>query len=171
MLDACNRAEWDELLVRAGDVNAVQLFGVQPIHPFDLRDDFVTQAFHVEAIHKITADAGGKVGADLLHIETHRRNFVVIENDLRLRLIDLSVDVTKLKNVGLHRFQENLLGQLKDAFLARGRSDHETDWKIITARKRFRHDREHLNTRDRAQLLLHERQVILGRCLARAPGF
>jgi len=30
VLDACNRAEWDELLIRAGDVNAVQLFGVQP---------------------------------------------------------------------------------------------------------------------------------------------
>ena len=93
----------------------------------------------------------------------------MIENDLGLRLIDFGIDVTKLKHVGLHRFQENLLGQLKDAFLARGRSDDETDWKIITARKRFGHDRKHLNTGDGAQLLLHDRQVILCRRLTSAP--
>ena len=50
-----------------------------------------------------------KIGPDLLHVEAHGRNLVVIENDLRLRLIDLGIDVAKLKDMRLHRFQKNLL--------------------------------------------------------------
>ena len=90
-----------------GNVNVIQLFRIQPIHPFDLRNDLVAQAFHVEPVDVIAADAGGEIGADLLHVESHRRDLVVIENDLRLRLVDLGVDVAKLKHVRLHRFLEN----------------------------------------------------------------
>ena len=57
-------------------------------------------------VDEISADAGGKIGADLLHVETHGRNLVVIENDLRLRLIDLGIDVAELEHVRLHRFAE-----------------------------------------------------------------
>ena len=111
-----------------------------------MRDYFVTQAFHVEPIHKITANARGKVGADFLHIESHGRDLVVIENDLRLWLVDFGIDVAKLEHMRLHRLQENLFGQLKNTFLTGGGSDDEADREIIGARKSFGHDREHLNT-------------------------
>ncbi len=104
MPDRSNRAERYQLIIRARDVNVLYLFRIQPIHPFDLRDYFVTQAFHVEPIHKIAANARGKVGADFLHIESHGRDLVVIENDLRLRLVDFGIDVAKLEHMRLHRF-------------------------------------------------------------------
>src|SRR5438477_1613257 len=171
VLDRCNGAEWHELIVRAGDVNILQLFGIEPVHPFDLRDYLVTQAVHVEPIHKITADAGRKIRPDLLHIEPHGRNLVMIENDLRLWLIDLGVDVAKLEHVCLHRFEEDSPGQLENAFLAGSGSDYETDRKIITARERFGHDREHLDSRNGPKFLLDNRQVRFGWRLARAPRF
>ncbi len=60
-----------------------------------------------------------EIGADLLHVEAHRRDLVVIEHDLRLRLIDLGVDVAELKNVRLHRLLKYVLRELEDAFVAR----------------------------------------------------
>ena len=110
MFDRCGRAQGDEPIIRPGHVNIIQLFRIQPIDPFNLRNHLVTQAVHVEPIDKIAADAGGEIGTNLLHVESHRRHFVMIENDLRLGLIDFGIDVAKLKNVCLHRFQKDLLG-------------------------------------------------------------
>ena len=84
----------------------------------------------------------------LLHIESHGRDLVVIENDLRLRLVDFRVDVAELKHVRLHRFLENVLREFKNAFLVCGGRDDEADRKIIRAGKCFRHDRKHLNRRE-----------------------
>ena len=42
VLDRRDRAQRDELVVRTGDVNVLQLFRIQPIDAFDLRDHFVT---------------------------------------------------------------------------------------------------------------------------------
>src|SRR5438045_1881058 len=50
-----------------------------------------------------------------------------------------------------------------------GRGNHEADRKIIRARERRRHDREHLDTGNRAQFCLDLRQVGLGRSFANAP--
>ena len=53
----------------------------------------------------IAADAGRDIGAHLLHVETERRDLVVIEHDLGLRLVDLRIDVGELENMRLHRFR------------------------------------------------------------------
>src|SRR4029077_15471643 len=82
VLDGGDCAERYQLFVWPGYINVLDLLRVQSIHAFDLRDYFVTQAFHVKSVHKISADAGGKVRADLLHIEAHARDLVMIENDL-----------------------------------------------------------------------------------------
>ena len=152
MLDVRDRAQRDQLVVRPGDVNFVQLLGIQPVDALDLRDDFVAEAFHVEPVDVISADAGREIGADLLHIEAHGRDLVVIENDLRLRLVDFRVDVAELKHVRLHRFLENLLCEFENSFLVCGGGDDEADRKIVRAGKRFRHDRKHLNRRDSSQV-------------------
>ena len=103
MFDRGDSAEWNELIVRPRDIDILQLFRIQPIHPLNLRDDLVTQPLHVEPVNKITADTGGEVCADLLHVQAHCRNFVMIENDLRLRLIDLGIEVAKIEDMCLHR--------------------------------------------------------------------
>src|SRR5207249_11899989 len=126
-------------------------------------------AVHVEPIHKITANAGRKIGSDLLHIEAHRRNLVMIENNLRLGLIYVGIDVAKLKDMCLHCCEENLLGQLENAFLAGSGGDYETNRKIITTRKRFRHDREHLDSGNGPKFLLYDRRIRFRWRLTRAP--
>src|SRR5581483_5050922 len=45
----------------------------------------------------------------------------------------------------------------------------ETDREIIAARKRFRHNREHLDSRNGAEFLLHDWQIIFRRRFTRAP--
>src|SRR3954469_12604942 len=95
----------------------------------------------------------------------------MIENDRRLRLVDLRIDVAKLENVRLHRFGENLSCEFEDAFLVSGRCDYEADWKIIRSGKRRRHDREHLDPRNRAKFGLNLRQISFGRGFSDAPRF
>src|SRR4029077_4832839 len=100
----------------------------------------------VKPIYVVAADAGREISAHPLHVETHCRNFVMIENNFRLRLIDFRVDVAKLENMGLHRFLKDLAGEFENAFLIGGGCDHETDGKIIRAGKGRGHDRKHLYT-------------------------
>ena len=116
VFDRRHRAQRNQLIVRTGDVNVFQLLRIQTIDAFDLRNHLVAAAGDVEPVDEVAADAGGEVGADLLHVQTHRRDFVVIENDLRLRLIDLGVDVRESEHARLHRFRLNLLREFEDAF-------------------------------------------------------
>src|SRR6185295_4717916 len=118
---------------------------------------------------EVAADAGGEIGADLLHVQSHGCDLVVIENDLGLRLIDLGVDVAELEDVRRHRFLENLFGELENPLLISGRGDDKTDREIVRTWKRGRHDGKHLDSRNRAEFLLHDRQIILCRRLTCAP--
>src|SRR5207244_9891464 len=92
-------AQRDELIVRPANVNIFQLLRVQPIDALDLRNHLVTAPFDVESIDVIPSDASREVGAYLLHVEAERCDFVMIENDRRLRLVDLRVDVAELEYV------------------------------------------------------------------------
>ena len=83
-------------------------------------------------VHEIAADAGGQIGADLLHIEAHRRDLVVIEHDLGLRLVDLGVDVAELKHCACHRLSLKIcLANSRMRSWLGGRSDDEADRKIV----------------------------------------
>ena len=146
VLDRGDRAQRNQLIVRPGHVNVLQLFGIEPIHSFDLRDHFVAQAVHVEPVDVIAADAGGEIGADLLHVEPHGRNLVMIENDLGLRLVDLGVDIAELEHVRLPSPLPKIsLANSRMRSWSGGRSDNEADREIVRAGQRFRHDREHLD--------------------------
>ena len=86
-----------------------------------------------------------------------------------MRLVDLRVDVSKLEHVRRHRLLKNVLGKLQNAFLVRSGRDNKADRKIVGSRQRFGHDREHLDGGNSSQLLLHDRQIIFCRRLARSP--
>src|ERR1700745_1954985 len=95
----------------------------------------------------------------------------MIENDLRLGLVDLSVDVAELKHVRLHCLLENLAGKFQDAFLIGGGSNDKANRKVVRAWQRLGHDRKHLNRRDSCQFLLNDWQIIFRWDLSRAPWF
>ena len=97
MLDRRHSAQWDEFIVRAANIDVFQLLRVQTIDALDLGNDLVTASGNVETIDIISADGRGEIGSHLLHVQAERSHFVVIENNLRLRLIDLCVDVRESK--------------------------------------------------------------------------
>ena len=86
---------------------------IQALCPLDLRDHFVASSGDIEAIDEVTSDARGKIGPHLLHVEAHCRHFVVIENDLRLGLVDSGIDINEVKHSGLHRLELNLFCQIE----------------------------------------------------------
>ena len=112
-----DRVERNEFLVRTRDVDTLELFGIKAIDPLDLRNDLVAAAGDVEPVNVIAADRCGQISTDLRHVEPHRRDLVMIENNLRLRLIDLRVDVRKAEHAGLHGFHLQILRQLKNPVL------------------------------------------------------
>src|SRR6516162_8959046 len=124
-------AQRNQLVIGTRHVNVIQLLRVQAVYAFNLWNDFIAQSFHVEPVNVIAADAGREIGANLLHVESHRGNFVMIENDLRLGLVDLGVDVAELKHVRLHCLLENLLGKFQDAFLIGGGSNDKANGKVV----------------------------------------
>src|SRR5439155_7049392 len=167
----CHRAQRHKLIVRTGNVNVFELFRIQTIDTFNLRNDLVTTAGNIEAINKNAADRGRHVSTNLLHIETKGSNFVVIENNLGLRLIDFSVDICKPKNASLHRLHLKLLREFKDPLRVGCGSDDETHREAVAAWKSRRHDGEHLNSRNSPELLLDDRQIVLCWRFACAPWF
>src|SRR6202030_473616 len=146
-----------------------ELLRIQTIHPLDLRNDFVAATFDVEAVDEIAADRGGHIGSHLLHVEAHRSDFVVIENNFGLWLVDLRVDIRELEHPGRHRFFLELLGELQNA-LGIGRGGDDDVYRVIfAAGKWWRHRCKILNTRNRAQFLNHTWQIILRGRLATTP--
>src|SRR5690242_10654572 len=69
-----------------------------------------------------------------------------------------------------HRFVKDLLCQLEDALMTGSRSDDESDSKVFRARKGLGLRSEHLDSRNGSQLLLNNRDIILGRSFADTPG-
>ena len=101
VLDRGDRAEWDQLVVRSGDINVFELARIEPLGALDLRNDFVAAPCDVEAIDEVAADHRAEIRADLLHVEPELGHLVTIEHDLGLRLIDLGVDQRRKANMPL----------------------------------------------------------------------
>ena len=116
--------------------------------------------------------AGREIGTHLLHVEAKRSDFVVIEINLRLRLVDFRVDIGESEHVRLHRFAVKLLREFENSFRVGSGSDHETYRKSIAAGKRRRHHWKHLNARDVAKFVLNHRKIDLRSGVFRTPhGF
>src|ERR1700682_5551445 len=95
----------------------------------------------------------------------------MIENDLRLRLIDLRVDDGRKEKVpALHRLRLKLLGEFQHALGLFRRKQHDFDRKISATREGREHERKHFNPRDSAKFCLHLRQQVKGGFLSLIPG-
>ncbi len=70
-LDGRDRAERDELPVRAGDVDLAELRRGQARRALDLRDHLVAAAVDAEAIDEVAAEHRREIRRDVLHREAH----------------------------------------------------------------------------------------------------
>ncbi len=95
----------------------------------------------------------------------------MIENNLRLRLIDFRIDVGESENASLHRFGLNLFREFKDALGVGGRSNDKGDGETFTAGKCRRHNGKHLNAGDLPESCHYSRQIRRGRGLRTPHGF
>ena len=151
-----DRAERHERPVRTGDVNVVQLLGGEPTGPLYLRDDLVASTRDAEAVDEVAADHRREIGAHLLEAQAHRRDLVLVDHDLGLRLIDANVgDGRKGELATLHRLLRELLGEANELFVARRRCDHELHREEASARQRRRQKYRRAHSRDPAELLHH----------------
>ena len=95
----------------------------------------------------------------------------MIEDDFRLRLIDLGIDLWReVEHSALHRLYLDLLRELQDALRIGRGGDDKTHRETVAARECRGHYREHLNARDLTKLLCTLWQISCRRGFANAPG-
>ena len=141
----------NEFVVRSGDVDLLQLIGGQTVRAFDLRNDFVAPALDAEAIDVVAAEHGGKILAGLGQVDSLRAEFVAVEDDLSLRLVELQVGVGVNEEAAGERFLHELVGKLAELPRLGCRDNHELNREISATRQRRRRQRDHANARNLRQ--------------------
>ena len=108
------RAQRHQLPVRAGDVDVLQLLGVEPVDPLNLRDHLVAAAGDIEPVDKVAAQHGADIGAHLLQVEPQVGDLVAIDDEFGLRLVDLDVDERReSEHAALHGLELELLARTR----------------------------------------------------------
>ena len=77
----------------AGDVDLLELIGRQPLGAHHLRNDLVAASLDAEPVDVVGAEQRRQIAAGLAQIDALRAQLVAIEDDLRLRLIELQIGV------------------------------------------------------------------------------
>ena len=101
-------------------------FGIEAVDALDLRDDLVAAPGDIEAVDEVAADHA-EMSAPILHVKTERRDFVAIDHDLGLRLVDLGVDDRReSEHAALHRGGLQVAWQIRESAPARRWNDDES---------------------------------------------
>ncbi len=75
------------------DVIVHQLIGRESFTLFDLRNHFVGAAGHAEIVDIAAAEHGSHRSADILHRQSHLRQFVAVHLQHGLRLVDFEIGI------------------------------------------------------------------------------
>ena len=110
----------NQLVVGSGDVDLLQLIGSQTFFALDLRNHFVAPALDAEAVDVVPAEHGGKILARLGKVHSLRTEFVAVEDDLSLRLVELQVGVGINEKATGEGFLHELIGKLAELPWFRG---------------------------------------------------
>jgi hypothetical protein len=137
----------------------------------ELRDDFVAQAFEVEAVYEISADERGKVCAGSFHIEAHGSDLVAVQNQFDFGLIQLRVQGRwESEHSAGGGLSLQLLRELQNSFRVCRRGNDEFHRIIASAGQRGRRDGVDLNAGNLAELALNSRRYLKDGALALAHG-
>ena len=144
--EAAECRQWDELVVRAGDVHPWKLIRGQALGALDLRDDFVAPALDAEAVHVVATEQRRQVLARLTEIDALRAELVAVEDDFGLWLIELHVRVGKDEQPARERLRHELVRQVAQPLRLGRRGDHQVHWEVAAAGQRRRGQRDRANT-------------------------
>src|SRR3990172_1160703 len=165
-------AQGDQPAVRTGNVDLLELAGVETVHPLDLRNDLVAAARDVEAVDEVAADQPAQVAADLLQAEPQGGHLVPVDDEFGLGLVDLDVDQRREgEHPALHRLHLQVLGEFQDLAGFGRRSHHEFDREIAAAGEGRRGDREDPDAGNLLQRLLDTGENLEDGSLAIIPWF
>jgi len=132
-------------------VDLLELVGGEPLGPLDLRDDLVAPPLDAEAVDVVAAEQGREVLSRLAQVDPLRAHLVAVEDDLRLRLVELQVRVGEHEEPALVGLLDELAGDLAELRRLRRRGDHEVDGEVAAPRQRRRDDRDDADARDARQ--------------------
>src|SRR5207253_7978638 len=112
------------------------------------RDDFVAAALDAEPVDVVATKQHRKIASRLTEVHALRPQLVPIEDDLRLRLIELDVRVGVDEQPGGERLLHELTGDLVEPLRLRSRADHEIDREVTASGKRRRGQRNRADARN-----------------------
>ena len=153
-----------ELVARSRDVDLRQLIGRQALGALDLRNHLVAPALDAEPVDVVAAEQRRQILAGLAQVDALRAQLVAIEDDLRLRLVELQVGVGEDEQPARERLLHELAGKLAELLRLGRRGDHEVDGEVSAAGQRRRRQRDRADARDLRQRPHRLDQELL-RCL------
>ena len=115
---------------------------------FELRDDFVTATFDGKPVDVTAAKEGAEIAADAREVESHRGDFIAIEDDFGLRDVKLQIGIGEDKEAGLKGFCDECVGELEKFPRFSGGGDHELDGIIAATRECRGNDCDDVDARD-----------------------
>ena len=164
------RTERHKSSVGTGNVNALELVGIESSRALDLRNDLVAAAADVETVDIITADHGGNVLADLTEIQPEGGHLVAVDEEFDLRLVDLGVDDRREgEHAAGRRFLLQRAGDLEDLLGLGRRGNDEFDGEVTAARQGGRSHRTDANAGNPVQFGGKSGPHLVRRALAFAP--
>src|SRR5262249_44316959 len=126
----------------------LKLVGRQALHALHLRNDFVAPALNAEPVDIVSTQKRRKILPRLAQIHTLRAQFVAVEHDFRLWLIELYVHIGKKEHAGGHSLLHDLTCQFSYLLRLCRRGDHQIDWEISATRQWRRSQRNYPNACD-----------------------
>src|SRR5439155_15860471 len=135
----------------------------QSLRAFDLRNDLVAPSLDTEPIDVVPADQRRKILTGFPEIDTLRSQFVSIEDDFGLRLIELQIGVGEDEQTARERLLYELGPETHKLLRLSRRGNHEVDWEISATgqgRRRLRNRADARNLRQRAHRF--DKQVLCG---------
>ena len=161
--------ERNKLVVGAFHIDLRQLLRRQALHALHLRNHLITLALNAEPVHVVAAEQRRKILTRLAQINSLGAEFVAVEDNFSLRLVELQIRVGVNKHPTLERALYQLVGKLCQLLWLRGRGDHEVHREVSAAGKGRRGERNHTNTRNFRQWPSRFDQKLLRGLVALAP--
>ena len=154
----------------ASDVDLRELVGCQTVSPLDLRNHLVASPLDAEPIYVVAAEKRREIQTRLAQLHALRSQLVAIEDDLRLRLIELQIGIGVDEEAARERLLHQLPGDVSKLLRLRRRRDHQIHREVSASGKRRGGERDGADTRDLRERAHQSNQQLLRALRPLAPG-